>query len=72
MKKNDDNYTKKVNEACKYKVYCKCGHSMVIYPFEHIDKKICSWCGHYVYKNDLVKFKDLLNKERKKEVKLCL
>lgn len=64
-----DEYNKKSNEMSKYKVYCKCGHSTVIYPFEHKNKKICSWCGNYVYKNQLEKFKDLLIK-KKKEVEL--
>lgn len=49
------------NERSKYKVYCKCGHSIIIYPFEKKDKKICSWCGYYVYKNKKLEFIDKLN-----------
>jgi len=37
---------------------CKCGHSVVIYPFEHKSKKICKWCGEYVYVNKKEEFKD--------------
>ena len=38
-------------ETSKYKHYCKCGHSVVIYPFEKKDKKLCNWCGRYVYED---------------------
>ena len=50
-----------VEERAKYKVYCKCGHSIVFYPIEKKDRKICSWCGHYIYKNSKVEFKNRLN-----------
>ena len=40
---------KLMEEASKYKYYCKCGHTVVIYPFEKRERKICSWCGQYVY-----------------------
>lgn len=68
-KRKESNQSKITNECAKYKVYCKCGHSVIIYPCEHRVKKICSWCGHTVYKNDLEKFKDLLIK-KKREVEL--
>ena len=39
-------------ERNKYSYYCpNCGHTVKMYGFEHIDKKICSWCGYYVYKD---------------------
>ena len=53
---------KMLEERTKYKVYCKCGHSMVFYPMEHKEKKLCSWCGHYVYKDKKVEFNDKLNR----------
>lgn len=68
-KRRDPESSKLSNERTKYKVYCKCGHSMILYPCEHKIKKICTWCGNYVYKNDLEKFKDLLT-NKKKEVEL--
>lgn len=37
------------DESSKYKYKCSCGHSVVIYPFEHIERKLCDWCGYYVY-----------------------
>ena len=48
-------------ERAKHRRYCEyCHHTMYFYPFEK-DKKICSHCGRYNYKNDLSKFKDKLN-----------
>ena len=55
------------DERTKYKVYCKCGHSMIIFPFEHRVKKICSYCGNYAYVNEFEKFKEKLNESIKKK-----
>lgn len=52
--------TKLESERAKY--YCKCGHSLTIYPMEKRIKKLCSWCGHYVYINKRVEFIDKLKK----------
>ena len=60
---------KRLSEMNKYKVYCKCGHSLVFYPMEHRIKKICSWCGYYVYKDRKTEFNERLkNILVKKEV----
>lgn len=34
------------------------------------NKKLYSWCGNYNYKNQLVKFKELLIK-KKRELEIC-
>lgn len=49
-----------IEERAKFRIYCDCGHSMVLFPFEHRNKKICSYCGKYVYKNEKEKFKEKL------------
>lgn len=59
------NDNKILEERTKYKIYCKCGHSMIIYPFEHTKKKICSYCGHYLYQNKKEEFKDRLLQKKK-------
>jgi len=42
-----------VLEKCR--VYCECGHSI---PFRvGIDRLICNFCGHWVYRNDEIKHK---------------
>lgn len=46
MFRNDD---KLMEEASKYKYQCKCGHVVVIYPFEGKNKKLCRWCNRYVF-----------------------
>ena len=51
-----------LEEKSKYKYYCKCGHNAYIYPFEKVNKKICSWCGNYIYVNKKEEFKDNLRK----------
>ena len=53
---------KVVNEKSKYKYYCKCGNSAIIYPFEKRQKKLCDWCGNYIYANKREEFKDNLRK----------
>lgn len=45
-------------------VKCKsCGHSIVFLFFEQKEKKICNWCGHVVYANDKIEFKEKLKKQ---------
>ena len=33
----------------KNRYYCYCGHSVYIKPDEQ--RMLCSWCGHWVYRN---------------------
>lgn len=50
------------------RIKCPCSHTMY-FPSYGPDIKICSHCGKKVYKNDKIKFKDiLLNKFKAKEV----
>ena len=59
--------TKKTEaERTKYKVYCKCGHSIIFTPTAKTNKTICSHCGHYIYKDEKDKFKELMKRELKK------
>ncbi len=39
-----------------------CGHTISFHSFEP-DKKICNHCQHLNYRNELVKFKDKINKK---------
>lgn len=47
--KTNEEIEKLAQETTKYKHYCKCGHTVVIYPMEHKNKKLCSHCGKYVF-----------------------
>ena len=41
----------------KYKVECpKCGHRVSFYHFELVTKKICCYCGIYVFKDKKEEF----------------
>ena len=42
----------------KIKIQCKCGRKVVVPVF--VDKQLCSWCGHYVYRNKCLEFKEKL------------
>lgn len=53
---------KKTHEIVQDRILCQCGHSILIPP--QIDKKVCTWCGRYVFKNKKDEFK-----YRMKEVK---
>lgn len=46
------------------KFQCKCGHKVFI-PNEK-KKALCNWCGHYVYRDKQLEFKEKLKKELKK------
>lgn len=48
-------------EQKKCEKYCEfCGHTMTFYAFEK-DRKVCSHCGRFNYKNKRVEFKYKLN-----------
>lgn len=53
MKKNKKYY----EEICKIRVKCNCGHTLY-FPVYAPDVLICSYCGHKVYRNECVKFKE--------------
>lgn len=47
------------HELSKIKVKCSCSHivCMPVYGYDYI---ICHYCGKRIYKNELIKFKDIL------------
>lgn len=47
---------KLANERTNNTVYCKCGHSIVMYPFERKAEKICRWCGNLVFRDKKAEF----------------
>ena len=52
-------------EYDKVKIKCKCGHRVVVPMW--VDKKICSWCGKYVYRNKKEEFKDKVKQKIKEK-----
>ena len=62
MKKKDN--TSKLQDALDdYRVKCKCGHKTVIPVW--LDKRICWWCGFWVYRNKKVEFKEKMQQKIK-------
>ncbi len=59
MSLNRTELSKLIDALQPYKVKCRCGHSMYIVS---VDRKICSWCGNWVYKNKLTEMKYELEK----------
>ena len=42
-------------ERDKYKVMCKCGHKTTMSPM--VEKKLCSWCGNYIFRTPKAEFR---------------
>lgn len=55
--------TRYFEERAKYKVRCKCGHTTTMKPTTN--KRLCTWCGHYIYREKKDEFKDMLLKRIK-------
>lgn len=48
----------------QFKYKCSCSHTVIIRP--GVDKKLCSYCGNYVYKDKKLEFKEKLKNELRK------
>lgn len=59
-------FSRMSTEYDKVKYKCNCGHRVVIPKW--VDKKICDWCGKYVFKNkkdeDLYRIKEKMKNEK--------
>lgn len=56
---------KLMNAYSEIRHYCKCGHSVILPAF--VDKKICSWCGHYVFRTPKIEFEYKLKQMIRKQ-----
>lgn len=61
---DDIRYQKITNELDKVKIRCSCGHRVVV-PLK-IGKVLCSWCGHYVYRDKQLEFKEKILEKMKR------
>lgn len=59
-------YNKLEKSRTKFKRYCKCGHSIVFPKSLKRDKVICTHCGRYIFKNDLLEFEYRIKEKSKK------
>jgi len=62
MKRKQNTSPELLTKLSKYKRYCKCGHSIIITPTAKYNRTMCTWCGSWIYKNDLEEFKDNIKK----------
>jgi len=62
-----DEEKKLYEEKQKYRVICKCGHTN--YMTHRTNKKICSWCHNYVFKNPKDEFEYKLKQVRERRLK---
>ena len=52
-----------MEKLAKHKRYCKnCGHSQIVI---NVDKTICTWCGHYIFRDDKAEFEYKLKQKIK-------
>ena len=52
------------NALAEIRVKCPCSHTLY-FPAYAPDIQICNHCGQKVYRNEKVKFKDLISRELK-------
>ena len=52
---------KYANALSEIRVKCNCSHTLY-FPAYGTDVQICLHCGHKVYRNDHIKFKEILSK----------
>ena len=67
MKRSYKEDSKYFDELTKYRHKCKCGHSIIMTP--KTTKKLCKWCGHYVYINEREKERENFIKKLKEKLK---
>ena len=53
------------DERIKNKVLCKCGCRSNTMP-SHVDRVLCNWCNHYVYRTPEIEFKYKMKEEMRK------
>lgn len=67
MRIRKDRISKLMDEYSNLSIKCKCGHTNFVPKF--LDKKICPFCGNYVYRNKKMEFVEKL-KQVKNEKKI--
>lgn len=65
MIKTEEEMSRYLNEIAKNSYPCSCGHKVLMNYKQN--KKLCSWCGRYVYKNKRDEFREKLEEKIKSE-----
>ena len=58
--------TKRFDSIAKYKIKCKCSHTVVM---PKADRTICSHCGEWIYRTPAIEFKYKMMKKLKERNK---
>lgn len=61
---DDIRYQRIADELEKVKMECPCGHRVIV-PIR-VGKALCSWCGHYVYRDKQLEFKEKMKEQMKR------
>ena len=68
MRNKETDLEKYATYISLHKVKCKhCGYPAFMTNSYKFDKMLCRVCKHYIYKNDLLEFKDRLKAQIRKE-----
>lgn len=60
--KYDREWNRSQEEREKVKIQCKhCGRKAIIPVW--VDKQLCTWCGHYIYRNKKLEFLETMKKK---------
>lgn len=60
--KYDRQWNRSQEEREKVKIQCKhCGRKAIIPVW--VDKQLCTWCGHYIYRNKKLEFLETMKKK---------
>lgn len=46
--------SKRFTDISKFRVKCKCGHTIIM---SKAERTVCSHCGHYIYKTPAIEFR---------------
>ena len=66
-KKTPEEIDKLIRIASENRYKCSCGYSVVIYPFEKKEKKLCKNCGHWIYVDKKTQFEETLKRYMKEQ-----
>ena len=63
LDRDPKSFSKREKNQSDNKIACKCGHRILMGLEE---RKVCNWCGNYVYRNKEIEFKYKLKEKMMK------
>lgn len=65
FKQDTREFERRADELDKVKIICACGHRVIV-PM-YMKKKLCDWCGYWVYRDKKEEFRDRLKQKIKEK-----